>query len=598
MIKKPIKLNKIYNLLIIAFFLILVAQLFSHQIINGATHEEIARRNFVRIRRIEAKRGMILDERLRPIVTNRPSINLYFRPNLIRDRQAFFDLLTEHLDVTREHLERLIFENRFRAFNEILIAENMQEGTLANIAESMTFFPELSIRVEILRHYTIPNHFTGYVGRINEQEFRRFRDQDYTMNSLIGKTGIERQYEGLLAGRSGYEILQVDALGQNLGLFKNDLYRRPINGFNVVLTINLELQEFIHSIFPRDKAGAVVVINPQTGGILSYNSFPEFDQNWFAEGITQAQWDYLRNHEMRPLLDRVVLGTYPPGSTFKTVTAAFAFEKNYIAETTRLAFCGGGLQIGDRFFRCWQRHGHGRTSFFNAMAMSCNVYFYDLSSRFSLDEFVAFSWNNHLFDRTGIDLPSERTGFMPNTEWFRNRLGRFISTLGIRANFAIGQGEVLVSPLAMGAYFAAIASDGVWRTPHLFKEAFNDNRTIAQDILTKQEKHLPYSENTMRLIQQSLHYSVYSDTGTGRHVRVRGAEIYAKTGTSENPHGELPHALIGGYAKWDNLPEIAFFIIIENAGFGGGQAGPVARQIIQFYQDRIRPTNAQIARGN
>jgi penicillin-binding protein 2 len=361
------------------------------------------------------------------------------------------------------------------------------------------------------------------------------------------------------------------------------------------LTINLELQEFIHSIFPRNKAGAVVVMNPRTGGVLSYNSFPEFDQNWFTEGITQAQWDYLRNHESRPLLDRVVMGTYPPGSTFKIMSAAYNFERNLVSETTRLSFCGGGMQIGDRFFRCWNRHGHGRTSFLDAMAMSCNVYFFDLSSRFSLDDFVDFSWNSFIFDRTGIDLPSERSGFMPRTEWYRNRLGRFFSTLGIRANLAIGQGEVLVSPLAICAFYAAIANDGVWRTPHLFKEAFNDTRRLTQEILTKEKRLLPFNEYTLRLIQQSMYHTVYSNTGTGRHIRVNNATIFAKTGSSENPHGDLPHASIAGYAKWDGMPEIAFYVIVENAGHGGSVAGPIARQIIQFYQDRIRPTNVQIA---
>jgi penicillin-binding protein 2 len=360
------------------------------------------------------------------------------------------------------------------------------------------------------------------------------------------------------------------------------------------LTINLELQEFIHSIFPRDKAGAVVIINPQTGGILSYNSFPEFDQNWFAEGITPAQWGYLLEHEQKPLLDRVLMGTYPPGSTFKVISAAFGLEKNYITDATRLSNCTGGMQIGDRFFRCWFRHGHGRSSFLNAMAVSCNVYFFDLSSRFALDEFVEFALNNHLFNRTGVDLPSERAGFIPNSDWYRNRLGRFFSTTGIRANLSIGQGEVLVSPLAMCTYYAAIANGGVWRTPHLFKEAFNENGFLIHDVVHKEEKRLPISDATLSLIQSSMNHAVYSDNGTARPARVRGANVFAKTGSSENPQGELPHASIAGYVKWDDVPEIAFYIIVENAGTGGTVTAPIARQIIQFYQDRIREPNVVV----
>ena len=588
MIKKKFSLKHAYNLIAVILFGVIVAQLFTLQIINGEGYEEISRRNYVRIRRVSATRGMILDEKFRPIVTNVPSINLYFRPAFISDRQAFIDFLTSNIDITTEAVEKLLYDNRFRPFEEILIVENLQENIMARLAERMSYYPELLFKVEILRHYNLQNHFTGYVGRINEEEFRRYRGDDITRNSLIGKTGIERFYEGLLAGKSGYEIVQVDALGKSLGLFKHDLNSPPVNGFNIVLTINLELQEYINQIFPRDKAGAVIVMNPKTGGILAYNSFPEFDQNWFASGISNAQWSYLMNHDLRPLLDRVVMGTYPPGSTFKTLSAAYAFERNLITESTRFAFCNGGMWIGNRYFRCWYRDGHGRTNIYEGMSVSCSVYFYDLSSRFNLDDFQEFTHNSFLLSRTGIDLPSERAGFFPRTEWYRNRLGRYFSTLGIRANLSIGQGEVLVSPLSLVSYYAAIANDGVWNSPHLFKEAFNENTILSEGIVNKTTKRLPYSENTLKIIQRSLYESVYRTSSTGRTARVQGAEIYAKTGTAENAQSDIPHASITGYVKWDGEPEIAFLVMIENAGWGGSNAGPVARQIIQFYQDKIR----------
>ena len=581
-------LKTAYYLAVLVFFAIIAAQLVSHQIINGEQYEEISRRNYVRIRRVNATRGMILDEKMRPIVYNVPAVNLYFRIAFVNDRQALISFLTDNLDITEDYIHRLFYENRFRPFDEVLIVENLQENIMARIAENMNRFPELVFRVEILRHYDIHNHFTGYVGRINEQEFRRYRGDDLTRNSLIGKTGIERYYEGLLSGKSGYEIVQVDALGKSLQLFKHELNRPPVNGFNIVLTINLELQQYINQIFPRNRAGAVVVLNPKTGGILAYNSFPEFDQNWFATGISNAQWNFLRDHELRPLLDRVVMGSYPPGSTFKTVSAAYALEKNLINEQTRFASCNGGMWIGNRYFRCWYRYGHGRTNIYTGMSVSCSVYFYDLSSRFNLDEFQEFTENNFLLQRTGIDLPSERAGFFPRTDWYRNRLGRYFSTVGIRANLSIGQGEILVSPLALTAYYAAIGNDGVWNTPHLFKEAFNENIFISDGIVTKTQKKLPITDNTLSIIQKTLYESVYSQNATGRTARVRGAEIYAKTGTAENPQGDTPHAFIAGYAKWDEEPEIAFLVLIENGGWGGSNAGPVAQQIIQFYQDRIR----------
>ena len=588
MSKKKFTKKHAYYVVVVLLFSVIAFQLASLQIINGAQYEEISLRNYVRIRRVPATRGMILDEKFRPIVTNVPSINLYFRPAFINNRQNFIEFLTANIDISKEAIEKLIFDNRFRPFEEVLIAENLQENIMARIAENMSYFPELLFRVEIMRHYSIQNHFTGYVGRINEEEFRRFHGDDFTRNSLIGKTGIEKFYEGLLAGKSGQEIVQIDALGKNLGLFKHDVNVAPINGLNIVLTINLELQEYINQIFPRDRAGAVIVMNPKTGGILSYNSFPEFDQNWFTKGISHAQWAYLRDHDLRPLLDRVVMGTYPPGSTFKIVSAAFALERNMIDETTRFASCNGGMWIGNRYFRCWYRYGHGRTNIYEGMSVSCSVYFYDLSSRFNLDDFQEFSVQNHLLTKTGIDMPSERVGMFPRTEWYRNRLGRYFSTLGIRANLSIGQGEVLVSPLALVSFYAAIANDGLWNTPHLFKEAFNEVTSITDAIVPRPTKTLPYSENTLRIIQKSLYDSVYRANATGRNAIVRGAEIYAKTGTAENAQGDEPHAYITGYAKWNGEPEIAFLVLIENAGWGGSQAGPIARQIINFYQERVR----------
>jgi penicillin-binding protein 2 len=332
----------------------------------------------------------------------------------------------------------------------------------------------------------------------------------------------------------------------------------------------------------------VVVLNTKTGGILSYNSFPEYDQNWFAVGLTQMQWDYLNQHPQKPLIDRVVNGTYSPGSTYKTISASFGLEKNYITEHTVLFPCRGGMQIGNRFFKCWLHEGHGRANVIRAMVVSCDVYYYDLSARFALNEFTDFSRRNFLHARTGIDLPSERAGFAPDTDWYSIRLGNFFPTIGLKANLVIGQGEILVTPLAMAAYYNALANKGVWQTPHLLKEAFNENGTIQYNFFNQTTKRLPVSENTLRIIEQSLYDTVYSHEGTARRARVTGAEVYAKTGSTENPHGDLTHASMAGYVKWDNEPEIAFYIIVENAGGGGSIAGPIAHQIISFYQSNIR----------
>ncbi|MCL1827613.1 MAG: penicillin-binding protein 2 [Candidatus Cloacimonetes bacterium] len=588
MLKQQIKTNIFYYLALAISFGLILVQLFLLQIINGSKYNEISEKNYIRIRRINPNRGMILDEKLRPLAYNRPSINLYFTPYLINDRQSFLTFISEQLDITKERVEKMIYDNRFRTFEEILIHEDLQVDQLAHIAEMMNYYPELSLKAEIQRHYSFPNHYIGYIAKISENEFKQYRNSDYTLNSKIGKIGIEKYYEGLLCGQSGYEILQVDASGRNLNLFKNDLNKKPVHGFNVVLTINLELQEFIHTIFPRDKAGAVVVLNTRTGGILSYNSFPEYDQNWFTEGLSQMQWDYLNDHEQKPLIDRVVNGAYSPGSTYKIISASFGLEKNYISEHTLLTSCRGGLQIGNRYFKCWDEKGHGRSAVNKGIMHSCDVYFYDLSAKFALDEFSEFSYNNYLHTKTGIDLPTERFGFSPNTDWYKSRLGSHFSTTGLKANLVIGQGEILVTPLSMASYYCALANDGLWQTPHLFKEAFNENEVVNYTFFEKTNKKLPVSENTLNILQKALFDTVNAPGGTAWRAKVSGVDVYAKTGSTENPQGELTHASMAGFARWNDQAEIAFYIIVENAGGGGAIAGPIANQIINFYQSNIR----------
>jgi len=581
---RKIKLKVIYQCIIATLIGIIILQLFMHQVINGDKYDEIAKRNYVRISRINPLRGMILDEKLRPIVENRPAVNLYLNPSLLTNKQDFIDFVTTYVDVTPEYLEKLIYDNRFRKFEEVLITENLQDNIMAHIAENLNYHPELILKPDSARYYNILNHFTGYVRKIDDQEYLRFASEGYTLNSIIGKNGIERSYEGILAGKAGYEIIQVDAKGHSYNFFKQDTTIKPINGLNVVLTINLDLQEYVRTIFPADKSGAVVVMNPKTGGILSYNSFPEYDQNWFSTGISSAQWEYLNENEQKPMIDRVTNGTYPPGSTFKVMGAAFALEKKYINESTMMTACNGGMQFGDRYYKCWSRWGHGRLNLNNAIVHSCDVFFYDLSTRFNLDEFFDFAHLNHLFARTGIDLPSERGGLFPNTEWYRNRLGRYLALQGIKANLVIGQGEVLVSPLAMCTYYAAIANDGLWKTPHLFQRAFNEHTSINQALFPRQVKYLPHSEETLKIIQKALYDTVNRDTGTGRGARVPGVEVYGKTGSSENPQGELTHASYAGYAKWNGEVELVFYVIVENAGGGGAIAAPVVRKIIEFYK--------------
>ncbi|MCB5250897.1 MAG: penicillin-binding protein 2 [Candidatus Cloacimonadales bacterium] len=577
----------LYRIILGAIFVVLAYALFSLQIVKGSQYKEIAERNYVRIKSLEAARGVIYDEKLNPIAVNNPSINLYYKPFLIKDKEKMADFVSAYLPISKETILKSIYDNRYSTFNEVILCENIDYAVMAAISENLNYYPELFFKVETIRSYIINNHFTGYVGRINEKEYNTYKDDGYKINSLIGKSGIERYYERILRGNAGYEIIQVDAYGRNLKIFKDNLSKKPENGLHIVLNINLDLQKYVNSLFPEKTAGAIVVINPKTGGVLAYSSFPEYDQNLFTAPISNEQWSCLIDDPQKPMLDRVINGSYPPGSTFKTVTGSFGLEKEYVNPQTLLASCIGGLQIGNRFFKCWTSYGHGRLSFIDAIKVSCDVYFYDLSKNFKLNEFAEFVRKNHLIERTGIDLPYEKKGFFPNNEWYTKRLGKNFGSQGLKANLAIGQGEVLTTPIQLCAYYAAIANDGIWKKPHLLKKAIGDRTLLYEELEENINKTLPISEKNLKLIQEGLWQAVNGKNSTGGGARVNGVKVYGKTGSAENAHGDDTHAWFACYATWDE-PELAIVVFLENAGHGGSMAAPIAGKIISYYNKNVR----------
>ena len=283
------------------------------------------------------------------------------------------------------------------------------------------------------------------------------------------------------------------------------------------------------------------------------------------------------------MLDRVIQATYPPGSIYKTITASAGLEGHHITPGEKLAFCSGSYTLGNRSYACWWEYGHGRLDITNAIKQSCDVYFYDLSLRLSLEEFRTHSYNNMVLDPTGIDIPGERSGFFPNTAWYKKRMGKYAPIKGYKINLAIGQGEILVTPLAMCCYYNALARDGNWIQPYLYK------RTIGVNLpeLELREAELPISAETLALLQNALWEVVNEKKGTGGATRFRNIDVFGKTGSAENPFGKMTHAWFAGYAKWEQ-PEISFLVFVENAGHGGSIAAPIARAIIDYYDKNMR----------
>ena len=569
-----------YTGYVIAFiFLILIFFVFKLQIIESEKYRNIAEKNIVRIQTIYPTRGEIYDRKYRPIALNKPSYNLYITPGKILDKEKVSRFISDNFNKEIEKIKEIIHENRYRSYQDILLIQNIPFEKMIKTSEQFNYYPSLLFKAEKVREYYFANHFTGYTGRITENEYEKFREKGYSINSNVGKTGLEKYYENLLRGENGKQVLQVDASGNNLEFFKHNLQKSPQNGNDLILTIDNDLQEYISSIFPKNNNGSIVVMDIKTGGILAYVSKPDFDPNLFSGGISAAQWDKLITDTKKPMLDRVIHGTYPPGSVYKPIMASLGLDEKEIDPKTKLTKCDGGMWFGNRYFKCWLEKGHGRLAVEDAMKYSCDVFFYDLSTRFSLEQLNRYTKQNFLSTHTGIDLPGERRGFFPSRKWYIDNYGKYVGILGHKVNLSIGQGEVLVTPLQICAYYSAIGNNGVWKRPHLLDKRIEVENTYKNVV---EEKHLPMSEETLKLIQNSLYRTVNERYGTGTAANVGGVEVYGKTGSAENHMGKETHSWFSGYAKCNKF-EIGFNIFVENGGHGGSVSAPIARKLISYY---------------
>lgn len=569
----------------IAFlFLILILSLFKLQIIEGEKYKEIAQKNVVRIQTMYPTRGEIFDRKYRPIVLNKPSYNLYITPGNIEDKDLVAEFVSNTFKGDPEEIKKIIHKNRFRSYQDLLLVQNISYEKMISASEQLNYYPSLQFKAEKVREYLLKNHFTGYTGRITEKEYKQLKEEGYSINSSIGKTGLEKYYEKLLRGENGQQVRQVDANGKNLQFFKHNLTKAPKNGDDLILTIDNDLQNYISSIFPQNNNGSIVVMNIKTGGILAYVSKPDFDPNLFTSGISSKNWDQLISNPNKPMLDRVIHGTYPPGSVYKPVIASLGLDEKVIDTKTKLTKCEGGMWFGNKYFKCWLEDGHGRLAVVDAIKYSCDVFFYDLSTRFSLERLNRHTKQNLLSTRTKIDLPGERSGFFPSRKWYLDNYGKYIDILGQKVNLSIGQGEILVTPLQICAYYSALGNNGIWKEPHLLHKRIAVDNTY-QNIVD--EKKLPLSDEALKIIQSSLYKTVNTSYGTGVASSLKNVKVYGKTGSAENHMGETTHSWFSGYALCDKF-EIGFVVFIENGGHGGSVSAPIARRLISYYDGIIK----------
>jgi penicillin-binding protein 2 len=551
-------------------------------------HAELARQsesNRIRVHPLVASRGTVFDRENRIIIDNRPSLTVSIVVSDMVTDTSLPNLATLFGLDTSEVRDRLR-RNMVRRYQPTPIKRNVPFEMVAVIEEQGNRFPGVSIQMEEVRRYT-PGLgsvcFTGYVGEVSEEERRRSTNIDYRLGSIIGKKGIEKEYDELLRGREGTAYIEVTATGQSRGPYEGKEPTPAQAGADLILTIDNDVQRECVNVLDTFCCGAIVAMDPRNGDVLAMTSYPGFDANIFSTVIPESLWQAIMEDSTHPLLNRPISGLYPPGSTTKLLTIGAALEDGLINENTTQKPCYGSYRFGNRSFACWNPAGHGTTTPVEAIEQSCNVFLYQVGVKLGVDRL------SHYFDLCGfgkvtnLGLPGEEKGLNPNVEYYDKRFGKNKWSRGLVLNNAIGQGEILVTPLQLAQFFCGLANDGIVYRPRLIKKRISaDGQESTQS--PQVARKLPFSTETLQLLMEGLRRVVEGEHGTARRLRNDLYTLGGKTGTAENPHGDN-HAWFVGVAPLEN-PEIVVCAIIENAGHGSEIAAPPVKKVIDVYMKK------------
>lgn len=576
------KKQYLYSILVVILFSVLITRFFYLQIYKRTMYFEASERNRIREVVIEPTRGLIIDRKGEVLVDNRPSYSVYAIPFEVKKADSVLILAGKILDMKPAEIKSIIRREVTGIFTPVKLKRQIDFETYVRIEEQKLDLPGIIYQSEPRRYYPSgvrAPHVFGYLGEINKNELKNPEYQGFRLGDIVGKKGLERVYEKDLRGLRGYEYFEVDAYGREIEKLKDKPEIPSFPGQNVHLTMDADLQRMLEARLDSLRGGAVVV-DCRTGGILALVSKPDYDPDIFTKPVPADLWRSMLNDPTKPLYDRMVQSLYPPGSTFKVVLAAAALETGSIQPSWK-NFCPGYLYYGKKSFDCWKKGGHGELDLLGAIEQSCNVYFYKLGLRVGLDTWAKFSQLFLFGQPTGIDLIDEKPGIVPDRAYHDRVFGKDRWSKGLMLNLAIGQGDLLVTPLQMARLAMIIANEGIYYPFHLLnymEDPIEGTRKWAQiDSI----KISGVSQETYKLIKQGMFRVVNSASGTARAASYRDILVAGKTGTAQNPHGE-DHAWFIGYAPVD-APQIAFCILIENGGSGARIAAPIAREIIKTY---------------
>jgi penicillin-binding protein 2 len=584
--------------LILLVFAAFGVRFFQLQILRGEELKGIAQGNAVRLVRLEAPRGDILDREGRVLATTRPAFGVEVMPSDLRRPEVTFAALGLLLDGDGEELRQRVGQPRGRLrFQPVRLASDLSFDQLARVESHLYALPGVITDVRPRRHYVgadLAAHLLGTIGEIRKDQLATRDYAGYQQGEVIGQSGVESLLEPQLRGKAGGRNVVVNVAGRVVEVLDEV---PAIPGGSVRLTLDLDLQQAAEEAFlpaavgEPGKLGAAVAIDVRTGEVLALVSKPSFDPNDFAGGVDSATWRRLTGDEWRPLQNRAISGQYPPGSAYKPIVAAAVLAERVASPQERI-FCPGHFTLGRRTYRCWKKEGHGAVDLRDALKKSCDVYFYTMGLRLGIDRIARYAEAFGLGRRTGIPLAQEKPGLVPTSDWKLRRFGEKWMG-GETVSASIGQGYNLATPLQMAVVYAALANGGRVPAPRLVL----DGEAGAPEA----GERIPVAEEDLARIREALAAVVEEPGGTGGRARVPGVRVGGKTGTAQvvrlehtedlEEH-EIPiryrdHAWFVSFAPVE-APEIAVSVLAEHGGHGGSAAAPIAQKILARYFEKQR----------
>ncbi|MHB9117725.1 MAG: penicillin-binding protein 2 [Burkholderiales bacterium] len=585
---------------VLFLFFTLIARFFYIQVIQHEYYHTLAENNRISVVPVVPSRGLILDRNGVVMAHNYSAYTLEVTPGKIKDLEKTINELAALVEITpkdRRRFKKLMEESH--NFESLPLRTRLNDVEVARFAVNRYRFPGVEIKARLFRNYPqggLASHAIGYIGRLNDDDLEQLDEagelSNYRGSDHIGKSGIEQSYEKALHGITGVQRVETDAAGRAVRILSRTA---PVSGNNLYLSLDSKLQKIAENAF-GERRGALVAIDPKTGEILALVSQPTFDPNLFVDGIDSLNWDLLNNSPDKPLTDRALRGQYPPGSTFKPFMALAGLEYNKRTPSYAISDPGYFMLPGNsHHYRDWKPGGHGSVDLHKSIVVSCDTYYYSLANDLGPDNIFKFISQFGFGKKTGIDIEGELTGLLPSREWKQKRYKQKWYA-GDTVSVGIGQGYNLATPLQLAFATSILADNGTVIRPHLVRAIQDSTTNQMRPVAKITPQQLPIKAENLELVRSAMidvtkpggtaagafinaPYATAAKTGTAQVIGIKQTEKYVASRVAERYRD---HAVFIAYAPAED-PKIALAVLVENGGHGGSAAGPIARQVMDYW---------------